>query len=97
MSTSRLLFGHCHLHTRLSVDKTRESLHFTLNTLTQLWSDMHLFAFDDDLHGLHSLSDPTTRHNKRNSFAEKRYTTIIIPFPHQPMGRKFPLISPLDE
>src|SRR5689334_19507575 len=52
------------------VYKTREALHLPFNSLTQLWSDLHLSAFDDNLHGSLSLSNPTTRRsNETDGFA----------------------------
>jgi hypothetical protein len=42
------------------MEKSGESLHLLFNPLTQQGGDLHLFTFDDNLHGLPSLSEPTT-------------------------------------
>src|SRR5579884_1062122 len=42
------------------MEKSCESLNLLFNPLTQLWGDLHLFTFDDNLHGLPSLSELTT-------------------------------------
>src|SRR5947209_6780604 len=42
------------------MEKSCESLNLVFNPLTQLGGDLHLFTFDDNLHGLPSFSEPTT-------------------------------------
>ena len=76
---ARLLLRDSHLNTSISIDQAGETLYFAFDMLTQPGWDIHLFPFDDDLHGLPSLSNPTIGQNQWNGEFQRRDTKNCLP------------------